>query len=166
MTTIDKTDARLAKLKEYLSYNPETGVFSCIKPSGKRRVGDRVGVVNGGYLQIGFALYRDRAHRLAWLYVHGEMPKVIDHINGNRLDNRLCNLRNVTQQENVQNYRVIPKHNSTGYLGVSYYKAGKKFSACVSNNYKKIHLGYFDNPEIAHQAYLTAKRKLHTSCTI
>jgi hypothetical protein len=166
MTTVDKTDARLAKLKEYLCYNPETGVFSCIKPSGKRKVGDRVGVVNDGYLQIGFARYRDRAHRLAWLYAHGEMPKVIDHINGNRLDNRLCNLRNVTQQENVQNYRVVPKHNSTGYLGVSYYKAGRKFSACVSNNYKKIHLGYFDDPEIAHQAYLAAKRKLHTSCTI
>lgn len=166
MNQIDATDAKLATLKEYLFYDPETGVFSCIKPSGKRKVGDRVGAVNGGYLQIGFGMYRDRAHRLAWLYVHGKMPNVIDHINGNRIDNRWCNLRNVTQQENVQNYRAIPKHNSTGYLGVSYYKAGKKFSACVSNNYKKIHLGYFDNPEVAHQAYLTAKRKLHASCTI
>jgi hypothetical protein len=166
MTTIDKTDARLSKLKEYLSYDPDTGVFSCIKPSGKRKVGDLVGTINGRYLQIGFGMQRERAHRLAWLYVHGEMPKVIDHINGNGLDNRLCNLRNVSQQENVHNYRNVPKHNKTGYLGVSYFKATNKFSAYVTNNYKKIHLGYFDDPKVAHQAYLTAKRKLHTSCTI
>ena len=166
MTTIDKTDARLSKLKEYLSYNPDTGVFSCIKPSGKRKVGDLVGTINGRYLQIGFGMQRERAHRLAWLYVHGEMPKVIDHINGTGLDNRLCNLRNVTQKENVHNYRIVPKHNSTGYLGVSYFKASNKFSAYVTNNYKKIHLGYFDDPKVAHQTYLTAKRKLHTSCTI
>jgi hypothetical protein len=166
MANVDATDARLSKLKEYLFYNPETGVFSCIKPSGKRKVGDRVGAVSGGYLQIGFGMYRERAHRLAWLYMYGEMPKVIDHINGNRSDNRLCNLRNVTQQENVQNYRNVPKHNNTGYLGVSYFKATNKFSAYVTNNYKKIHLGYFDDPKVAHEAYLTAKRKLHTSCTI
>jgi hypothetical protein len=173
MATIDATEARLttheemlAALKEYLYYDPDTGEFSCIKPSGKRKAGQKVGTKNNGYLQIGFGGFRDRAHRLAWLYVHGVMPTEIDHINGNRMDNRLCNLRNVSHKLNSQNVRKPPSHNSTGFLGVSYFKASKKYSSYITIDGKKKHLGYFHNPDEAHQVYLQAKRKAHTSCTI
>jgi hypothetical protein len=107
-----------------------------------------------------------RGHQFAWFLTYGYIPKTLDHINGNGLDNRLCNLREVTQQQNLHNHRKPPKHNTSGFLGVSYYKAGKKFSAHINLDGKKIHLGYFDEPDVAHQAYLTAKRELHTSCTI
>ena len=153
-------------VSEYLAYDPETGVFTRRKASGPKRVGDKVGVVNEGYLQVGVCGKKLRGHQLAWFMTHGYIPKTLDHINGNGLDNRLCNLREVTQQQNIHNHRKPPKHNTSGFLGVSYYKAGNKFSAHINLDGKKIHLGYFDEPEIAHQAYLNAKRKLHTSCTI
>ena len=153
-------------VSEYLSYDPETGSFARLKNSGTKKAGDRVGVVNAGYLQIGVCGKRMRGHQLAWLLTYGYIPKTIDHINGNGLDNRLCNLREVTQQQNLHNQRKPPSHNTTGFLGVSYYKAGKKFSAHINLDGKKIHLGYFDEPKVAHEAYLDAKRKLHTSCTI
>jgi hypothetical protein len=173
MATIDETEARLNSheavmkaLKEYLSYDHKTGKFACIKNSGKRKIGDSVGVHNGRYLQIGFGGYRERAHRLAWMYVYGYIPTEIDHINGDGLDNRICNLREVTHQQNIHNHRKPPSHNTTGLMGVSYYKAGNKFAAHINLNGKKKHLGYFHKPDDAHQAYLQAKRKLHSTCTI
>jgi len=153
-------------VSEYLAYDPETGVFTRLKTSGPKKAGDRVGVVNAGYLQIGVCGRRMRGHQFAWLLTYGYIPKTIDHLNGNGLDNRLCNLREVTQQQNIHNHRKPPKHNTSGFLGVSYYKAGKKFSAHINLDGKKIHLGYFDDPEAGHQAYLNAKRELHPSCTI
>ena len=153
-------------VSEYLAYDAETGVFTRLKTSGVKKAGDRVGVVNGRYLQIGVCGKRMRGHQFAWLLTHGYIAKTIDHINGNGLDNRLENLREVTQQQNIHNCRNPPKHNTSGFLGVSYYKAGKKFAAHINLNGKKIHLGYFVDPKMAHQAYLTAKRKLHTTCTI
>ena len=153
-------------VSKYLAYNPETGAFTRLKTSGPKKADERVGAVCGRYFQVGVCGQAIRGHRLAWFLTHGYFPKTIDHINGDGLDNRLCNLREVTQQQNIHNHRKPPKHNTSGFLGVSYYKAGNKFSAHINLNSKKIHLGYFDKPEMAHQAYLTAKRKLHTSCTI
>ena len=153
-------------VSEYISYDPETGSFTRTKTSGTKRAGEKVGCKNQRYLMIHICGKKIRGHQLAWLLTHGRMPKTIDHINGNGLDNRLCNLREVTQQQNIHNIRKPPKHNTTGLLGVSYYKAGNKFSAQINLDGKKKHLGYFDDPQIAHQVYLTAKRELHSTCTI
>jgi hypothetical protein len=153
-------------VSKYISYDPETGAFTRIKKSGPKKAGDIVGCVAGKYLQINICGKRLRGHQLAWLFVHGRLPKLIDHINGDGLDNRICNLREVSQKENIHNFRKLPSHNTTGFLGVSYYKAGKKFSSHINLNGKKIHLGYFSSPDVAHQAYLDAKRKLHSTCTI
>ena len=172
MATINETDARLnslltqSQLKEYLSYDVNTGVFSCIKASGYRKVGDRVGNPNGKYIQIGICGERHRAHRLAWLYIYGCFPKEIDHINGDGRDNRICNLREVTHQENSQNHVKPPRHNSSGYLGVSFFKGTNRYSAYIQADGKKKHLGYFDNSQQAHNAYLQAKRALHPTCSI
>jgi hypothetical protein len=153
-------------VSEYIAYNAKTGSFERLKTSGTKKAGDKVGVINGKYLQISICAKRIRGHQLAWFLTYGYIPKTIDHINGNGLDNKLCNLREVTTQQNCQNIRKAPKHNTTGFMGVSYYKASKKYSAQISLGGKTKHLGYFISPEIAYQTYLMTKRKLHTSCTI
>lgn len=153
-------------VSEYIAYDAETGAFKRLKTSGPQKAGNKVGVINDRYLMVNICGKRLRGHQLAWFLTYGYIPKTIDHINGNGLDNRLCNLREVTQQQNVQNIRKPPKHNTSGFMGVSYYKAGNKYSAHINLNGKKKHLGYFSEPQIAHQAYLTAKRELHISCSI
>jgi len=151
-------------VSEYMSYDPETGNFLRLKTSGSKKMGEKVGYNNGRYLEVNVFGKKTRGHRLAWFLTYGYMPKIIDHINGNGLDNRLSNLREVTQQENCHNIKKLPNHNTTGYMGVSYYKAGKKYSAHININGKKKHLGYFITALDAHNAYLTAKKKYHPSC--
>src|SRR3990167_3120706 len=103
------------RLKELLSYNPNTGEFTRLVATGIHGC-NKAGVVVGclsdhptqGYILIRVnndgILYR--AHRLAWLYVYGFWPPAdIDHINGNRSDNRIVNLRSVTRSQNLQNMR-------------------------------------------------------------
>ena len=159
-------EAKHQALMQHLTYDPLTGEFQRIKASGTKKPGSRVGVINGRYIQINFGGYRDRAHRLAWLFVHGYMPKEIDHINGNGLDNRLSNLREVTHQQNLHNHIRPPRHNSTGFMGVSFFKGTNRFSSYIQVDGKKKHLGYFDTPHEAHQVYLQAKRRYHLTCTI
>lgn len=169
--TLTETEARLNSheadlVRRFISYNPDTGAFTRIRGAGKFKAGSEVGCVAGRYLQINVAGKRYRAHQLAWLLVHGYIANEIDHINGNGLDNRISNLRAVTHQQNNHNHRVPPKHNTTGLLGVSYYKAGNKYSAHINIDGKKKHLGYFDKAIDAHRRYLEVKRKIHTTCSI
>lgn len=106
-------------------------------------------------------------HRLAWALVHGEWPQDhIDHMNGDRKDNRLSNLRHVTNTVNRQNERRPRSNNKSGFLGVSWSKAMKKWTARIHFNGKHHFLGYFDTAEDAHAAYLEAKRVHHSGCTI
>jgi len=86
--------------------------------------------------------------------------KVVDHINGNTLDNRKCNLRICTQAENSKNKR-INKNNTSGYKGVFYYKRYNKWTSIIMVNGKKKGLGYFDTPEEAYAAYCKAAKELH-----
>ncbi len=88
----------------------------------------------------------------------------IDHINGDKVDNRLENLRLVSHGENLQNIRKPMRNNTSGFLGVC--RSGGKFMATISVNGKSLNLGSFDKPEAAHAAYVAAKRRLHACCTI
>lgn len=136
------------------SYDGATGIITNIK------TGKPVGSTNkDGYLQL---RYKDKnyiVHRLAWLLATGNWPELfIDHINGNRQDNRLVNLRDVTRSVNQQN-----KHNSQGVsnlMGVTARKDGT-FQASINWDNKKRHLGIFKTAEQAHNAYLRGKRKFH-----
>jgi hypothetical protein len=95
----------------------------------------------------------------------GRWPNgVVDHINGDTSDNQWSNLRDVTHSVNCQNQRRAKRSNASGLLGVSFFDG--KPRASISVDGRPIHLGTFDTPEAAHQAYVEAKRKLHAGCTI
>lgn len=162
-------------LRQHVHYNKETGIFTRVKDHVKKKylAGSVTGVSRpDGYLQIMIDGKIFLAHRLAWLYEFGEIPsKCIDHINGDKKDNRIANLRSVTQAVNVQNVRKtkgIRTHSQ--FLGVSLANNGsckeKPYKARIVVNSKEIHLGTFDTEENAHQAYILAKRKYHEGCTL
>lgn len=154
-----------AELKELVKYNPETGVFTLAKHRNgtTRKVGDAIGSVRkNGYIEAGINGKVYYLHRLAYLYMTGEMPKEkIDHKNRNKLDNSWDNLRCVTHQENMENDVLPRKHGSLGYRGVYRYK--DKFRAKINHKGKQIHLGEFATAEEASQAYLKAKPLIHTN---
>lgn len=161
------------RVRELLHYNPETGVFVWLKTRSKKvPPGSVAGGVNKvhGYNQIKVDGIKLPAHRLAWLYVHGYWPNQIDHINGARADNRLSNLRDVTPQVNAQNVHKPRRDNKkSGLLGVGFgnkHRGPKKWTARVTVEGRRVLIGYFYTPEEAHAAYLSAKRRLHTGCTI
>lgn len=157
------------QLKDVLLYDSKNGLFYWkISPSTHIKIGTIAGrTSNKGYRQITIKGRQYSSHRLAWLYVYGSFPKgCIDHINGIRTDNRIDNLRDVDEQTNLQNLRKSRKNNKTGYLGVCWDKQQNSYKAAVKKNGKSFHLGYFDDPKIAHEAYIQAKRKIHEGCTI
>jgi len=155
-----------ARLRELLAYNPETGLFVCVQPFGRNIPGQVVGRrLPIGYVQIGIDGRHQHAHRLAMLYVNGVWPNnVVDHKNGDRSDNRWCNLRDCTQSVNIQNLKGPRRDNRSGYLGVS--PNGKRWNAMIRVNKKRHYLGTFDTPSEAYEAYITAKRRMHEGCLI
>ena len=155
------------RLREILHYDSTTGVFTwAVRTSNCINVGEIAGALqNKSYWHIRADGGSYQAHRLAWLYIYDEWPKgEIDHIDGNRLNNRIANLRDVSNIVNQQNQRRAQRHNKTGFLGVSPHLG--KFHASIRIDGKKTHLGSFDSPELAHAAYVNAKRVHHEGCTI
>lgn len=158
-------NARLtqSRLREMLSYDHDTGHFYWRRDrTGGVRLGDVAGSVCGsGYVQIRLDGGRYKAHRLAWLYVHGAWPTdQIDHINGVRTDNRLLNLRQATRAENSQN-RARGSDNTSGHMGVSWAAHINKWIAQIKVNGVGRYLGCFDSIEDAVQARAKAKAELH-----
>ena len=153
-------------LRSILDYNPDTGIFTRkVSTSNSVKVGDVAGCQNGlGYLQVRVQSRDYKAHRLAWLHTHGVWPKgQIDHINRNKADNRLVNLRDVTQKQNLQNTGKY-SNNTSGHPGVCWHKRISKWQAVIRHNYKQIFLGYFDDLEAAIAARKAAE-KLYWSDT-
>src|SRR5229473_2986941 len=150
------------RLKEILYYAPDTGIFIwLVRTACRVHIGDTAGSINdGGYIKISICDVKYQAHRLAWLYMTGEWPEYqIDHRNGIRNDNRWKNLREATHSINTQNLHKARSDNKIGLLGVS--RSGKKFIALIQINKKQIYLGTYLTQELAHSAYLKAKRELH-----
>lgn len=157
-----------AYLKEVLSYDENTGIFRWRRDmSTQMKAGDVAGsIITDGYWRIGLNGKAHKAHRLAWLYMYGQWPGVIDHIDGDRLNNKINNLRDTTRSVNCQNLKRASKANkSCGFLGVTQYKPGK-YQAQIRVGRRFIYLGSFDSPEEAHAAYLQKKREVHPGCTI
>lgn len=142
------------------SYDKETGHIKRLYTWKRHRSGDKAGcLTNQGYRSIRYSGRDYLEHRIAWLLSYGHWPEAeIDHINGDRSDNRIKNLRLAKRIENCRN-TSIRKDNSTGYKGVS--KVGKRFRAQISCSGKVIHLGRFDTAKEAHEAYRKASSEYH-----
>lgn len=163
METLANEDAA-EFFRSVFDYDPKTGIFT---NKIKRNSNSVLGKVSGFKISTGYVVLNTKykpffAHRVAWLYVHGEWPTGnIDHINGKRDDNRIKNLRDVSERINVQNQRRPHKNNKTGYLGVSLCKKSGKYVANIGSNYKLINLGTFKTAKQAHLTYLEAKKLYH-----
>lgn len=151
------------QLRSLLAYDAETGVFTWRASSKGCPV--RAGAVAGtahalGYIAISIGGRKYLAHRLAWLYVNGAWPELdIDHINGNKRDNRIANLRDTTRAINIQNQRRAG-------LGTTFHKRDRVWIAQIVVAGQKRHLGSFAERDAASACYIKAKRALHLGCTI
>lgn len=151
------------RLRELVSYNPETGAFHWIvDKSSKARAGCRIGSAHtAGYLTVRVDGTAHLLHRLAWLYTHGRWPvDQIDHINGDRADNRLANLRECSNAQNCQNVRAHA--DGSGMIGASFDKRRGKWVAGIGVSGRRHFLGYFPTQREAHAAYLFAKARFHS----
>jgi hypothetical protein len=143
------------RLRELLNYDPDAGVFMWRVRGRGRPINRPAGTADSmGYMRVQIDRRFYRAHRLAWLYMTGAWPaNHIDHINGMVGDNRIDNLREVTQAENMWS-RKLSVTNSSGFKGVS--KKGNKWRAKITKDGRDYRLGYYNTAAEAHDAYIEA----------
>ncbi|RYM55654.1 HNH endonuclease [Serratia proteamaculans] len=143
-------------LQSILDYDPDTGVFSWTENSrGKRRKSHAGSIKNDGYVAIGIRGKYYKAHRLAWLYVHGAWPEdAIDHINRDRSDNRVSNLRECSLVDNQMNRSA--QIGSSARKGVSFDRKSGKWTSGIRLHGKYIYLGRYETEEEAHAVYCLA----------
>ena len=138
------------RVKELFTYDPSTGnLYRNIK-AGKSKVGDIAGSLDtkSGYLKLTVDYKQTSNHRVIWLYIYGHIPNYIDHINGDRKDNRLQNLREISVTENNRN-KSISKNNKSGQNGVSFDTSRNKWIAAINFKEGLKHLGRFETLEEA-----------------
>jgi hypothetical protein len=151
------------RLRELLAYDPGTGVFTrLVSTSSRANAGRVAGSLNGkGHRQTRIDGRNYQDHRRAWLYVHGAWPVAdLDHINMDRADNRITNLRVATKSQNQAN-RPAQANNTSGFKGVTWNKRRGNWMAQIAGGGKNKYLGYFDTAEAAHAEYCAAARKYH-----
>lgn len=152
------------KARDVLEYCQQTGVLRWRVDRGPVKAGQIAGNARpDGYRQLTINGKAYLAHRVVWLLVRGEWPNIeIDHINGNKSDNRIENLRDVAKSVNLQNQFRPHKHNRfSKYMGVSWDRERNKWRASLTLGGKNIKIGRFATEEAAHKAYLVAKARLH-----
>jgi len=147
-------------LRSVFAYDPETGEIRwSAQPTKLARIqiGAIAGRIDGkGYRRIGLSRMYFGAHRIAWAIYYGEWPKLgIDHINLDRSDNRICNLRLADQSDNLANRRA-PSNNTSGFKGVTFQKRTGRWQATIQVRGQRKYLGRFNTPEQAYAAYCAA----------
>lgn len=158
-----------SELLQLLSYDPDTGLLTRLTDNHR---GQRIGSIAGskhhsGYIEVMVKRVNYRAHRICWFHAYGVWPTHdIDHINGDKADNRLCNLRDAPTLINAQNERRARKNSSSGLMGATFRKDRNKWIAAIRVNGKTKRLGSFATPEEAHSAYLEGKRLYHAGFTL
>jgi hypothetical protein len=161
-----RCDLTQEQLKAQVHYDPLTGIFTRLVAVARRvRVGDVAGRNSKGYIRFRVLGAERAAHRLAWLYMMGVWPThLVDHRNGVGTDNHWLNLREADDVINNENRRRARRDSITGFLGVS--PNGSGYQAAIVVSRKRIRLGTYKTPALAHSAYLDAKRQLHGGCTL
>jgi hypothetical protein len=158
-----------AELQALFDYDPEAGMLRWKTDRFTGRYQHRKAASKGdiagtpsfrGDRQLWVGGKRLLGHRVIWKLMTGEEPNEVDHIDGDPLNNRWNNLRNVTRQENQQNIKRAPKNSGTGILGVSLTKGGR-FKTSIRDGARSRHIGVFDNAAEAQAAYFAAKTALH-----
>lgn len=160
------------EIRELVNYSPETGHFTW-KPRpinsrnwNERYAGKQVSTYpkpGTGYALIAFFRRHYYVHQIAWIHFHGEHPPKgmhIDHINGNRTDNRIVNLRLATVAQNIQNQK-IHRDNTSGFKGIAFHKPTQKWMSRIKANNSVHYLGVFETKEEAYAAYMDASKRLH-----
>lgn len=153
----------LDSIRELIRYEPETGMFYWLKyRGGNAKPGRVAGTTNAaGYVQITVNCKLYYAHRLAWLFSHGEMPDFeIDHRDGDPSNNRISNLRPATASQQKFNTK-IRKNSSTGVKGVSYDSQRGKFMARVKTEGVYVLRKRFDSLEEAETAVRNTRKSSH-----
>jgi HNH endonuclease/AP2 domain len=155
-------------LRKNLSYDSCTGVFiwldrpwlkSNLNAKYRGKIAGFVNKVGYRYIHIGGALHL--AHRLAWIYVYGgQPPRFIDHMNGQKDDNRIKNLRLATKSQNGMN-RGAQRNNTSGFKGVYWHKQVGKWNAYIKLRGRRHSLGLFEDISAAAAAYRAAAHRLH-----
>lgn len=149
----------LERVKELFDYRGDGLYWK--KTFSKAVQGDRAGLIDMfGYRLVGVDGEIYKEHKLVWLWHTGTYPKYLDHVNGDRSDNRLGNLRECTSSQNSQN-RARASNNTTGFKGVYFDKATQKFRARIYINGQRKGLGYFLTGEEAAQAYAAAAKEVY-----
>jgi len=144
-----------AELKKKVSYDPETGIFT------RKETGEKIGYPDkDGYINFNVNGKLRKAHRMAWLYHNGVLPKMIDHINGVAWDNRIVNLRAVTPVESALN-RGRRSDNSSGYKGAYFVRSTGKYVSFIKRSGVRYHIGTFNTAKEAHEAYCLKAKELH-----
>lgn len=153
------THEELSKLTEY---DPLTGIFALRVDTLRRKKGETLGYPHKkGYIAISLGNDKYLAHRLAWFYIHGEWPTdQIDHINMNKTDNRLCNLRVASNAQNQWN-TTLCKNNTSGQRGVRWDKQTSKWRVQVDIEGTHVHLGRFSDQAAAKNVCSGFLRKQH-----
>jgi hypothetical protein len=151
------------RVRQLFDYDPEAGqLLWKERPAPNTKLGAVAGSVSGsGYVYVNVDKQSYRAHRIIWLWVTGEDPgsDLVDHIDGDRLNNRFANLRRASYSQNGANYKK-PRRNTSGYKGVSWSPTHGKWAANIRHQGRLRWLGRFDSTEEAHAAYLKAAAEL------
>lgn len=138
-------DFSVSELKNVIHYDPSTGIVDrhirkYLRTDRKIPFGSITNTFGKSYIRLQLFGRLYMAHRIIWFYVHGVWPKYIDHIDGNGMNNKLCNLREVDIQENLKNKRIYTK-NTTGVSGVVYLEKTNNYKVDIVINKQKIYLG-------------------------
>lgn len=155
-------DITYDQLVASVTYDAQAGVFYRASSLGGVSIGSIAGGLHAnGYVMMNVSKRKVLAHRMAWLWVYGYLPNAeIDHINGNKADNRISNLRIASRCENQMNV-AITVANTSGIKGVCYNKLASKWQAYIQANNKRHYLGLFSSKENAAEAYRVAEKQLH-----
>lgn len=157
---VGRAELTAEMVRAALSYDAHSGAFIWRKSRPKVVAGSPAGTIQRGYWMVHLRGEDYHAHRLAWLYVYGRWPAGdLDHINRDKLDNRIANLREASRSENCANIGV-PSHNTSGFKGVSYNRMMGKWTAYIRCRGRRYHLGAFATAEAAAAAYDEAAVRL------